>query len=82
MILEPQKMKSDTVYSVSPTISHEVMGPDAKIFVFWMLSFKPTFSLTWEAQKEQSHCKSEKKGYKGTLNVKRKTDLLNLEFRI
>ena len=27
-------------------ISHEVMGPDAMIFVFWMLSFKPTFSLT------------------------------------
>ena len=24
----------------------EVMGPDAMIFVFWMLSFKPTFSLT------------------------------------
>ena len=27
-------------------ISHEVMGPDAMIFVFWMLSFKPTFSLS------------------------------------
>ena len=26
-------------------MSHEVMGPDAMIFVFWMLSFKPTFSL-------------------------------------
>ena len=26
--------------------SHEVMGPDAIIFVFWMLSFKPTFSLS------------------------------------
>ena len=24
-------------------ICHEVMGPDAMIFVFWMLSFKPTF---------------------------------------
>jgi len=22
-----------------------VMGPDAMILVFWMLSFKPTFSL-------------------------------------
>ena len=40
VILEPQKIKSDTV---SPSISHEVMGPDAMIFVFWMLSFKPTF---------------------------------------
>ena len=36
-----QKIKSDTV----STISHEVMGPDAMIFVFWMLSFKPAFSL-------------------------------------
>ena len=29
-----------------PSIFQEVMGPDAMIFVFWMLSFKPTFSLT------------------------------------
>ena len=36
VILEPKKIKSDTV---SPSISHEVMGPDAVIFVFWMLSF-------------------------------------------
>ena len=43
MILEPKKMKSDTVSTVSPSISHEVMGPDAMILVFWMLSFKPTF---------------------------------------
>ena len=27
-------------------ICHEVMGPDALIFVFWMLSFKPVFSLS------------------------------------
>ena len=46
VILEPQKIKSDTVSPVSPFISHEVMGPDAMIFVFWMLSFKPTFSLS------------------------------------
>ena len=37
------KIKSDTVSTVSPSISHEVMGPDAMIFVFWMLNFKPTF---------------------------------------
>ena len=43
VILEPPKIKSDTV---SPSSSHEVMGPDAMIFVFWMLSFKPTFSLS------------------------------------
>ena len=46
VILEPKKMKSDTVSTVSPSISHEVMGPDAMIFVFWMLSFRPNFSLS------------------------------------
>ena len=46
VILEPPKIKSDTVSTVPPSISHEVMGPDAMIFVFWMLSFKPTFSLS------------------------------------
>ena len=40
------EIKSDTVSTVPPSISHEVMGPDAMIFVFWMLSFKPTFSLS------------------------------------
>ena len=34
VILEPQKIKSDTVSTVSPSISDEVMGPDAMIFVF------------------------------------------------
>ena len=34
MILEPQKIKSDTVSTVSPSIYHEVMGPDAMIFIF------------------------------------------------
>ena len=29
VILEPKKIKSDTVSSVSPSICHEVMGPDA-----------------------------------------------------
>ena len=46
MILEPKKIKSVTVSIVSPSISHEVMGPDAMILVFWMLSFKPHFSLS------------------------------------
>ena len=32
MILEPPKLKSDTVSPVSPSISHEVMGPDAMMF--------------------------------------------------
>ena len=34
VILEPPKIKSVTVSTVSPSISHEVMGPDAMIFVF------------------------------------------------
>ena len=34
VILEPKKIKSDTVSTVSPSISHEVMGPDAMIFFF------------------------------------------------
>ena len=34
VMLEPKKIKSDTVSTVSPSISHEVMGPDAMIFVF------------------------------------------------
>ena len=46
VILEPRKIKSATVSIVSPCVSHEVMGPDAMILVFWMLSFKPTFSLS------------------------------------
>ena len=34
VILEHPKVKSDTVSTVSPSISHEVMGPDAMILVF------------------------------------------------
>ena len=34
VILQPPKIKSDTVSTVSPSISHEVMGPDAMMFVF------------------------------------------------
>ena len=34
VILESPKIKSDTVSTVSPSICHEVMGPDAMIFVF------------------------------------------------
>ena len=43
MILDLKKIKSATV---SPSICHEVMELDDMIFVFWMLSFKPTFSLS------------------------------------
>src|SRR5574337_332243 len=34
VILKPPKIKSDTVSTVSPSISHEMMGPDAMILVF------------------------------------------------
>ena len=46
VILEPRKVKLTTVSTVSPSICHEVMGPNAMILVFWMLSFKPPFSLS------------------------------------
>ena len=46
VILEPKKIKSLTVSIVSPSICHEVMGPDAIILVFQMLSLKPAFSLS------------------------------------
>ena len=46
MILEPPKIKSDTVSTVSPSISHEVMGPDARntnIFFYILVVGR----LTW-----------------------------------
>ena len=43
VISETKKIKSDTVSTVSPSISHEMMRPDVMILVFWMLSFKPGF---------------------------------------
>ena len=46
VILEPKKIKSGTVFIVSPYICHEVMGLDAMILIFWMLTFKPTFWLS------------------------------------
>ena len=46
VILEPKKIKSVTDSLVSHSICHEVMGLESMILVFWMLSFKPTFSLS------------------------------------
>ena len=45
--MEPPKIKVCDISIVSSFICHEVMGPDAIILVFWMLSFKPTFSLSF-----------------------------------
>ena len=46
VILEAPKIKSLTVSIVSPSTLHEVMGLDTMSLVFWMLSFKPAFSLS------------------------------------
>ena len=43
VILELPEIKSVTVSIVSPSICHEVMGPDAMIFVFWMLNLSQLF---------------------------------------
>ena len=43
VILEPKKIKSITVSIVSPSICHEVMGPDAIIFICWMLTLSQLF---------------------------------------
>ena len=45
VILETKKRKSVTASTFSPSIWHEVMGPDAMVLVFWILSFKPAFHL-------------------------------------
>ena len=46
VILEPKKIRSVAVSTVCPSICQEVTGPDVMIFVFRMLSYKPTFSLS------------------------------------
>ena len=47
VILEPKKIKPVTVSIVSPSICHEMLGPDAMIFIFLMLSLS-AFSLMEE----------------------------------
>ena len=46
VILEPKKIKPLTVSIVSPSICHEVMGPDNMILVFWMLVLSQLFPLS------------------------------------
>ena len=43
MIWKPKKIKSTTVSTFPMSMCHEVIGVDAMILGFWMLSFKPTF---------------------------------------
>ena len=45
VILEPKKIKSATVSIFPSSVCHKVVRLDAVILVFWMLSFKPAFSL-------------------------------------
>ena len=51
VILEPPKIKSVIVFILSPSTCHEMMGPDAMIFIIQMLNFKPAFSLSSLATK-------------------------------
>ena len=45
-VLEPKKRKSVTASMFFPSVCHEVMGLDAMILVFLILSSKPAFSLS------------------------------------
>ena len=49
LILKPKKIKSATV---SPSVCHEGMRLDAMVFIFWMLTFKPAFSLLFHSYQE------------------------------
>ena len=57
VILDPKKIKSVTVSIVSPSICHEVMGPDAMILVFssvQSLSRVRLFMTPWIAARQAS----------------------------
>ena len=59
VILEPKKIKSATVSIVSPSICHEVMGPDAMILLFecWILNqlFHSPLSLSSRGSLDPLH---------------------------
>ena len=46
MILEPKERKSVAASTFSPSVCHDVIGPNAMILVFLIFSFKPAFSLS------------------------------------
>ena len=50
VILEPRKIKSDTVSTVSPSISHEVMGPEAMILakLVEVMEFQLSYFKSWK----------------------------------
>ena len=43
---QAKEKESVTISTVSSSICHEVIGSDAMIFIFWMLSFKPALPLS------------------------------------
>ena len=75
VILEPRKIKAVTVSIVSPSIYHEVMGPDAMILVFWMLSFQATFSLSSFTFIERLFSSSSLSALRMVLSVSEVTDI-------
>ena len=44
--LEPEKLKSAAMFTFSQSTCYETMGLDVMVLAFWMLSFKPAFSLS------------------------------------
>ena len=70
VILEPKKIKPVSVSIVSPSVCHEVMGLNTMIFVFWMLSFKPAFSLSSFTYKIHILCIGNKCPCTRTLSIK------------
>ena len=46
LVLKLKRIKSVTISTFYPSVCHEVKGLDSMILVFWMLSFKPAFSLS------------------------------------
>ena len=42
----PEELDMTVTVTVTPSICHKMLGPDVMILVFWMLSFKPAFSLS------------------------------------
>ena len=56
VILEPKKIKYVTVFIVSPSISHKVMGMDAIIFDFWIFNFNPSVQFSSVTQSCPTLC--------------------------
>ena len=52
VLLELKKRKYVTASTFPPSICREVMRPDAIIFIFWMLIFKPAFSFSFYTDRE------------------------------